>query len=106
MKPTKNELLPYIADLGSAAKRFNKSERTVRRWLKEYELWVPRENYGPGKLKEHAKAIRALDATGKYTQMNLAEMFGVTQAAIGRVLNNIYYKTMIQITGEADVIWF
>ena len=105
MKPPKKDLLPFAANLKEAAKRFNKSERTVRRWLEEYELYCPRKNFRPGKLREHTKEIRALDATGKYTQMELADMFDVTQAAIGRVLNNIYYKT-IMITGKADAKWF
>jgi DeoR/GlpR family transcriptional regulator of sugar metabolism len=107
MKPTKKELLPYSSDLKKAAKRFNKSERTIRRWLKEAKIYSPKENFGPGKLnQEQAVKIRNLDATGEYTQMELADMFEVTQATIGRVLNNIYYKTMLHITGNADAKWF
>lgn len=95
MKPSKNDLLPYINDLPGAAEAFNVSERTIRRWLESYKLYDPTPSYGPGKLDEDtAKEIRSMYDTDKYTQSELAEMYGVTQPTIGKIVNNISYRVI------------
>lgn len=106
MKPTKKQLLSYVGNFKSAAKKFDVSERTIRRWMKEHDIYEPKIGFGPSKLdKRKAAKIRKLDACGKYTQTELAKMFNVTQATIGRILNNIYYKVPFTIQGSANITW-
>jgi hypothetical protein len=52
-----------------------------------------KKGYGASKLSmEKAVKIRSLYATGEYSQQKIGDMFGVSQAAIGRVVNNVTYK--------------
>lgn len=64
-----------------------------------------REGWGRWKLNKHlARRIRQLYDTDNYTQARLAEMFGVTQGMIGRIINNkAYVERYLGIQGGADV---
>jgi len=89
MRPSKEELEPYGQDIKAAAKAFNVTEQTVRRWLKHYGLYHPRRNFGPKHIpKKLVNEIRMLAETDKYTQKELGERFGLSQAMIGRIINN------------------
>jgi hypothetical protein len=89
-------MLPSCEELETLSDReigskYGCSTRTVQRWRKK--LGVKRPGWGPGKLDmEKACEIRRLYFEEGKTQQELADMFGVSQAAIGRVVNNITYK--------------
>lgn len=105
MKPSKDELEKYQNNLAGAAKAFDVSERTIRRWLEAEGLYKPTEGYGPNKLTpKQVDEIRHLHTVKKYTQAQLGKKFGVTQATIGRIINNIYHKRAdLKIGGTAVV---
>lgn len=65
----------------------------------------PREGWGTGKLNfQKAQQIRRLYATDKYTQKELAAMFGVSETIIWRIVNyRAYRKTTQGFSGTADV---
>lgn len=99
---TKKDLLPFKHDIEGAAKTFGVSERTIRRWLKKLDIYEPREGYGPGKVDiERAAEIRRLYEEG-HTQAELGKMYGITQAMIGRIVNNLAYRVDLRLTGSAD----
>jgi len=51
------------------------------------------EKHGQSKLTDRkVRQIRKLSTTGKYTQAELAEMFGVMQSAISRIVNHKLWK--------------
>ena len=94
MKPPKQELIPYQNDFPGAAKQFGVTERTIRRWMVSYELYQPKNNFGPGKLtKKQVQEIRVLYEADACTQAALAERFGVSQPTIGKIVNHISHKT-------------
>lgn len=96
--PSKEVLLPFVENLSAAAIEFNKSTRTIRRWLDHYEIYKPNKKYSPGKLdNKKASEIRRLEKD--FTQAELAEKFGVSQPLIGRVINGEIYRSSI-ISGE------
>ena len=104
MIPTKAELVSYNGDKNSIAKDFDVTSRTAYRWLKHHNLDRQKNNFRPRKLDEKkAKEIRRLHANG-IPAKTLAKSFGITVAAIGRVLNNITYKE-IRETAEIYVIY-
>lgn len=104
MIPAKEELVPFNGDKKSIAKAFKVTDRTVYRWLKHHGLDCPKKNFGPYKLDDSkAKEIRRLHASGISAKL-LAKKYGVTIAAIGRVLNNITYRE-IRETAEVYVIY-
>ena len=105
MIPSKDQLLPYINNIKEAAMTFGKSEKTIRRWMQTHEIYVVKDGYRPNKLSNIiARKIRHLDNMGCYTQTQLAVMFGVSQATIGRIVNGIYYKQVGSVIGgEASV---
>jgi hypothetical protein len=86
-------------DYESAAKYFEVSTRTIRRWKQKEGTYQPKPGYGPNKLsKDQVKKIKSLGDS--YNQTQLAKMFGVTQAMIGRILNNVSHKSDFMITGS------
>lgn len=102
--PTKEDLVRYGKDYKSAATFYRVSERTIRRWMVNMEIYKPKDGYKPGKLNQSiARQIRVLYDTDKYTQTALAEKFKVTQAIIGRIINNLIYKTELKLGGTAEV---
>ena len=101
MRPNKEELRKY--DIPTAAKKFEVSTRTIRRWLAQEGIYNPKPGYGPGKLdKNKAAEIRRLYFVENYTQIKLAKIHGVTQAMIGRIVNNLAYKVDLRVQGSAD----
>ena len=102
-RPNKSELIDYMHDIKGAALRWGVNERTIRRWLALEDLYNPRDGYGPGKLdKEKAAQIRRLSSTG-YTQSQLGTIFNVSQAMVGRVVNNIAHPVNMRLKGTAEV---
>jgi predicted XRE-type DNA-binding protein len=80
---------------------FGVCERTARRWQQKLDEYHPNERYCPGKInKKIAVEIRGLDRSGNYTQKKLAEIYGISQPMIGKIVNNLAYRT--GITGTAD----
>lgn len=104
---TKNKILMkkdklLELELKEAAEYFEVSERTIRRWKKILEIYVPNSKYNPGKVgKEIATQIRNLDRSDNYTQKELAEIFDISQPMIGKIINNVAYRT--GISGSAEV---
>jgi hypothetical protein len=85
---TKKELQEYTDK--ELAVRYQCSVRTVQRWRKKMN--VNRPGWGPRKLNmEVAREIRRRYFGENLTQQQLAKMYRVSQAAIGRVVNNITY---------------
>jgi len=107
VKPNKEELEKFQNDLAGGAKAFDVSERTIRRWLEAEGLYRPMEGYGPNKLTpKQVDDIRHLHTVKKYTQSQLGKRFGVTQATIGRIINNIYHKKADLKIGGAAIVSF
>jgi len=90
--------------LKEAAEYFKVSERTIRRWKERLEIYIPEEKYRPGKVgKEVATQIRNMDRSDNYTQKELAEIFHISQPMIGKIINNVAYKTGISGTAEVRI---
>ena len=91
MKPSKEDLVPYIHDKKTATKIYNVSEKTVIRWLKSYNIYE-HGHYGRGKIgKENAITIRDKHIHG-VSMKDLAQEYKVSFAAISRVIHGITYK--------------
>jgi len=104
MRPTKTDLQPYENDIKGATQTFHVTEQTVRRWLKHYNLYHPRTNYGPKHLhKSIINEIKKLARTDKYTQKELGSKFGLTQAMIGRIVNGISHHTDLSLGVNSDL---
>lgn len=86
------------------AEKYSCSVRTVQRWRSKLRLKRP--GWGPGKLDmEKAREIRHLYYQNNLTQKDLAGMYGVSQAAIGRVVNNISYpEKNVGISGTSPCV--
>ena len=91
MKPSREELLPYVHDKRGAAEVFGVSEKTILRWLKSHNIYEHGQ-YGRGKLNlKKAREIRQRHKEGVSIK-SLAEEYQVTFAAISRVVPHITYK--------------
>lgn len=91
MLPEKNDLIPFIKDRKEAAKKFNVTEKTIINWMKKYNLYKPRENFGCNKLNfKKASEIRLLYKQGESIK-SLSLKYKVTFATISRVINNLIY---------------
>jgi DNA-binding MarR family transcriptional regulator len=102
----KEELICYGKDYKSAANFYHVSERTIRRWMTSFGIYKPDHSYHPKKLNmEMANSIRQLYNTDKYTQIQLAKKFKVSQGTIGRIVNNFIYKNGLTIGGKAEVVY-
>ena len=98
--PLKEELIPYIQDIVKGAKHFNKSTRTIRRWLAHYDLYCPERKYRPGKTTlEMVVKIRKLDREG-LTQSKIAQIIGLSQAMVGRIINT---NANLKLSGTCTV---
>ncbi len=74
------------------------SIKTIQRWRKRLGVSLKNEGWGPGKLDmQKAKTIRRMYNEGTYTQQELGQLFGVSQALIGRIVNNLVYKEKANI---------
>lgn len=91
MKPSKEDLLPYVHKRKEAADIFGVSEKTILRWLKSYNIYEHGQ-YGRGKLDtKKAKEIREKNKAG-ISIKKLANEYGVTFATISRVVHYLTYK--------------
>lgn len=103
MKVTYEELLPYIHNLIEASIKFNKSERTIRRWMQKHKIYYPKEQYRPGKIdKKKADEIRRLERSSELTQKEIGEIYGISQVMVGKIINNQSHVTNLKIGGEAN----
>jgi len=99
MKPSKEDIIPYIHKRKEAAQKFEVSEKTILRWLKSYGIYEHGQ-YGRGKLNfEKAKEIRNKYKDGT-SMKKLAQEYKVTFATISRVVRYITYK---EFTEEAII---
>lgn len=104
MKPTREELLPYIDKRKDAAKLYGVSEKTIIRWMQHHKIYKPKPNFGHSKLNmDKAQAIRREHKEGKSAK-ELAQQYGVTVSTIGRVLNNVIYKESTDVA-EVSVVY-
>lgn len=104
MKPTREDLLPYMDKRRDAAKLYGVSEKTIIRWMQHYQIYKPTPNFGHSKLDMgKAQAIRREHKGGK-TPKELAALYGVTVSTIGRVLNNVIYKESTDVA-EVSVVY-
>ena len=92
--PSQLQLIPFINDLLGGAEHFNKSTRTIRRWLKEQGIYQPKVKYRPGKVDEKkACEIRRLYKIG-LTQSEIGSRFKLSQTTIGRIVNSYANLTL------------
>lgn len=104
MKPTREELLPYIDNRKDAAKLYGVSEKTIIRWMQHHKIYKPRPNFGHSKLNmDKAQEIRREHKQGKSVK-ELASQYDVTVSTIGRVLNNVIYKESTDVA-EVSVVY-
>lgn len=104
MIPRKEDLLPYVDNRKSAADKFDVSEKTIVNWLKRYDLYKAKPNFGCGKLDmDKALTIRRLYKEG-VAMRSLAKQYGVTVATISRVVNNVIY-VQIKEVAEVSVVY-
>lgn len=92
MIPSKADLLPYVKNRKEAAKKFEVTEKTIINWLKKYDLYQPKPNYGCKKLNgQKVLEIRKLHSDGVSIK-ELAKKYKVTFATISRVIHNLTYR--------------
>lgn len=105
IKPDKTHLKKLCKTLTNqaVAQQLGCNVTTINRWKREYR--IINVKCKKGKLSRAiAKRIRQLYDTDNYTQSRLAEMFGVTQGMIGKIINNkAYVERYLGIQGGADV---
>jgi transposase len=91
MIPEKKELISFINDRKTAAAKFNVTEKTIINWMKKYDIYKPKKNYGCNKLNfEKAMEIRTLHKKGDSIKQ-LSSKYNVTFATISRIINNLIY---------------
>lgn len=87
MKPAKYEILNLSRV--EIAEKFSVSDKTVVRWLKHYSLFDRKSRKlnqaVAGEIREKYKSSTSMK--------KLASEYGVTFAAISRIINNVTYKT-------------
>lgn len=89
MRPPKEQL---TGDWKADAERFGVSERTVRRWLKFYDMYCPTPNFGGSKLNLRlAREIRCRYTNEGVSIKDLAQAYQVTFSTISRILHNQTY---------------
>lgn len=98
----REELIKFNGNIKEASLFFNKSERTIRRWLKKEGLYNPNKNYIPNKLsQEDANKIRN-EYVNNINQNDLAIKYNVSQATIANIINNKIYKYNLKLSGSFD----
>lgn len=90
MKPSIDDLKPFVKDRTKAAEKYNVSERTISRWMKSYDIYLPKSNYGVKLDIQKAREIRTKYTSGILIK-DLAEQYDVTFSAISRIINNVTY---------------
>lgn len=102
MKPNKEELMQFD-NYEDAAYYYKVSQRTIRRWLDSYGLYEPKKGFGPGKISDgDVHKIRCLYDQGN-TQAEIGKIFGISQAMVGRIVNDLSHKKGIKMSGSARV---
>jgi hypothetical protein len=82
---------PMYGKLGTAHPNFGKIQ--PENWKVQHSKDVSGEKNGKAKLNfSLVKEIRAKFATGKYSNAKLGEEYGVSRAAIYKIVNNINWK--------------
>ena len=105
MIPDKQSLIPYIENRREAAEKFKVTEKTITNWLKRYDLYKPKQNFGCNKLNfEKAVEIRQLYKEGTSIKF-LASKYKVTFATISRIINNLIYKEKTSNMATINVIY-
>lgn len=106
MIPDKDDLFPYVNDRKAAAKKFNVTEKTITNWMKKYEIYKPKQNYGCNKLNfEKALEIRKNHKQGESIK-SLSSKYNVTFATISRIINNlIYVEKETKDTAKVSVVY-
>jgi uncharacterized protein YjcR len=90
--PPKIELLPFVKDRKMAAEKYGVTQKTISRWMQEYGLYQPKNNFGCNKLNmDKARDIRDLRKNGKSLK-EIASVYGVTVSTISRIVHNIVYR--------------
>ena len=102
MRPTKKEILVYQHDIKSIAQEYNVTEQTVRRWLIFYEIYQPRKGYGSKNIP-HNTVVEIRKLADRYTQKELGLRFGLSQAMIGRIINNVSHRIDIRFGANAEI---
>ena len=65
MKPSLNDLKPFVNNRKKAAEKFDVSERTISRWMKLHGIYCPTTNYGVKLDIQKARDIRIKHQKGK-----------------------------------------
>lgn len=105
MIPKQEDLQPYVYNRKEAAKKFGVTEKTIINWLKKYDMYQPRENFGCGKLNfEKAFEIRKEYKTGSSMKV-LSQKYNVTLATISRVVHNLIYREKHEEFAKVNVIY-
>lgn len=98
------KMLTSRPTIKEAAKMFGVSERTIRRWQQKLGEYSPSEKHKPHKINRLiATNIRELDRSGNYTQKKLAEIFEISQPMIGKIVNNLAYRSGLTGSAEARI---
>lgn len=96
----KDKLIEFNGNIKQASLFFNKSERTIRRWLKKESLYKPNQNYCPNKLSQSSANKIRDEYCNEAKQIDLAKKYNVSQATIANIVNNKIYKHNFQLTGN------
>ena len=103
MKPSKEELAKHT-DIREAARHFQVSERTIRRWLKHYDMYHPKQTYQSKLDIAKAREIRRKYSDGIKMKV-LAEEYQVSIVTISKVVNGFVHKEPVKETADISVIY-
>ena len=90
MKPSSEQLRPFVDDRKAGAEKFGVSVKTISRWMKDEGLYKPKNNYGNKLNLDKAREIRKKHADGSEIK-ELANEYHVTFSTVSRIVQNITY---------------
>jgi DNA-binding transcriptional regulator LsrR (DeoR family) len=99
----KEDLIDFLRDhtQKEAATHFEVSLRTIERRVRKYNL----ERKGANKLSmDKANEIRNLYYNEDYTQIELANVFNVSQGTINKIVNHLSYREPAMGSFKGDAI--
>lgn len=102
-KPSRLELEKFLNKQNEAAVLFGVSKRTIRNWMKSYDLNCVNRNYGPNKLFGKIQKIIELKNNG-HSIKEIALIFNVTPSAISRAIYGITYPAKKE-TADVGVVY-